>query len=458
MFFYYYKHKNMIMLIKKWTEKMIRLLLERAINIIVDRIILWPFYYPIILSMKKVKISKVSKSNGVGILAINTGRFRGDLESLARAGFEVYMMPYKWQTRIFYAYKDRKLKSQFRNPPVNSSIHRDRDRVRKYLSHLLELVFLKKNIDCIIGAGLFYNQDIDWGAAAVNIGRSYIVLHRENLVVSKAMHEHMKGGAKKLNKSGFVGTAIIFQNKVMKKIYDEYSGVDPSSIYALGSLRMDGFIKKINSKKISVKNERITLFSFFTSNVIPKNIFSDNFGWYKLHDDVHTSFVELAKENPSIEFVIKHKGVGWSRTEKLLQQLNASNVVNLKIYGEGYDAQTLILDSDIVTGFCSTSLLEASIANKPIIYPLFAEALDKKYSKFICFEERDNLFDVAGSNREYKELIIKRYYNPVILQSTRNSRKRQFEKYVSSVNTEAIDSYSEVIISITNNHKSKYTH
>ncbi len=157
----------MIMLIKKWTEKMIRLLLERAINIIVDRIILWPFYYPIILSMKKVKISKVSKSNGVGILAINTGRFRGDLESLARAGFEVYMMPYKWQTRIFYAYKDRKLKSQFRNPPVNSSIHRDRDRVRKYLSHLLELVFLKKNIDCIIGAGLFYNQDIDWGAAAV---------------------------------------------------------------------------------------------------------------------------------------------------------------------------------------------------------------------------------------------------------------------------------------------------
>ena len=53
----------MIMLIKKWTEKMIRLLLERAINIIVDRIILWPFYYPIILSMKKVKISNFTRAS-----------------------------------------------------------------------------------------------------------------------------------------------------------------------------------------------------------------------------------------------------------------------------------------------------------------------------------------------------------------------------------------------------------
>ena len=51
-------------------------------------------------------MDNISKSNGITLLAINHGRFRGDLEILTKSGFKVYKMPYRWQTRIFHAYRN----------------------------------------------------------------------------------------------------------------------------------------------------------------------------------------------------------------------------------------------------------------------------------------------------------------------------------------------------------------
>jgi hypothetical protein len=421
-------------------------LLEYIVNIAVDRIILWPFYYPIVFLMKEVKVGKARKNNGITLLAINSSRFRGDLEVLAQSGFKVYMMPYTWQTRVFYAYKDRKLKEQFKNPIKNSSIHMDRARVRRYLYYLLEKVFLKKNISCVIGAGLFYHQDIDWGAATVKAGRPYIVFHRENLVVNKDTYAYTVKRAKLLRKMGFVGTSIVFQNKVMKDIFDKHSGVSVNKIYALGATRMDQYIRDIKSKRKTLINGRITLFTFPVSSFFSLKR-NDNFGWHELHRGVHTSFVEIAKQNPEIEFVIKHKGVKWKETKALLSSLNALNIDNLKIYGElSYDTHKLILESDVVTGFCSTALLESAIAGKPIIYPLFAEANDKRYKDFICFSDALGMFDIANSIGEYKELIIKRVSNFKVSKTVMSLRERQFEKYVSSLKSDSAKKYSELII------------
>ena len=200
-------------------------ILEIITNIVVDRLMLWPFFYLIILSMKEVKGCKKHKSNGISLLALNSFRFRGDLEVLANSGFRVYSLSYKWQTRIFYAYKkkDRSSPKLFLNPPIDSSIYKDRIRIRKYLSLLLPLVIKNKRIDCVIGAGLFYNQDFDWGAAAKTAGCPYVVFHRENLIGSRARYLDLVKRAKFLKDFGFVGTSIVFHNKGMKKIFDKYS-------------------------------------------------------------------------------------------------------------------------------------------------------------------------------------------------------------------------------------------
>ncbi len=423
-------------------------LLEFIVNFIVNKIILWPFYLPIIFLLKEVKCTPLVKNNGITILAINPDRFRdGELESLARSGFSVLLMPYQWQTRVFYAYKDRSSKEQFKNPPENSSIYIDRIRLRRYLSYLLKAIYLKKNINCVIGAGLFYNQDFDWGAVSTSIGTPYIVLHRENLVLTKHIHEAAVYRAKSLRDTGFFGTSIVFHNKIMKNIYDKYSGISTNDIYALGSLRMDKYLNDIKGKKNKINNNCITLFSFNVTNSLRGYMGIENdFGWHKLHNDVHTSFVDLAIKNPKINFIIKHKGVKWSETESLLKSINALNLVNLKICGESFNAQELILKSDVVTGFCSTTLLEASVAGKPVIYPLFGEAQDESYKDFLCFENELDMFDVATSKDEYKDLLIKKMKQPKVSQEKMKLRRLNFDKYVSLLDSSAVKKHTELII------------
>jgi hypothetical protein len=320
---------------------------------------------------------------------------------------------------------------------------------------LLRAIYLKKNIDCVISAGIFYNQDFDWGAVSTSIGCPHIVFHRENLVLTRHVYAATVKRAKSLREIGFFGTSIVFHNKIMKSIYDEYSGISADKIYVLGSLRMDKYLYDIKSKKNKLNNNCITLFSFPPSVALRKDKeFKDDFGWYKLHNDVHTSFVELATKNPQIDFIIKHKGVGWSETESLLNSLNALNLVNLKIYGESFNAQELILKSDVVTGFCSTALLEAAIAGKPVVYPLFSEAQDKKYKDFLCFSDELTMFDVATSESQYKDLLIKKMKKPTVPQSIMRLRELNFEKYISPLDSSASKKYSELIINEVKNCKS----
>ena len=430
-------------------------LLEYIINFIINKSILWPFYCPIIHFMKEVEVDNRSKYNGITILALNFNRFRGDLKILARSGFRVLIMPYSWQTRVFYAYKDRgKLsKEEFQNPSQSSSIYKDRARLRKYLKKLLKKIFFKNNINCIITANIFYNQDFDWSAVAVDIGCPYIVFHRENLVVNDHMYLVESEYAKMLNRIGFVGGAIVFQNEIMKSIYDKYSGLDKGKVHALGSLRMDKYIHNVKSKKNKSNNGRVVLFTFPPNSAICGES-EKKFAWQKLHDDVHISFLELAIENPDVEFVIKHKGVGWEITKSLLTSINANvfNIDNLKIYGESSSqAQELILESDVITGFCTTALSEAAIAEKPIVYQLFAEASDEKYSDFLCFRDALDMFDVAKSKKEYKSLIMQRMQNPAISKKIMKFRELQFERHVSSLDSDALQKYSELIFSKVQN-------
>ena len=422
-----------------------KFILKTIINIAINKTILWPFYYPITYLMKEVKTSNISASNGITILALNQSRFRGDLEVLVESGFKVYKMPYRWQTRVFYAYKDIELRDDFLNPTIGSSIGIDRTRLRKYLSHLLRKVFRKKKIDCVISAGLFYNQDFDWGAATINTGCPYVVFHRENLVASKQRIELYKKAATKLKHIGFKGSAVIFQNSIMKNIFDKYSGIDPRNIYSFGSLRMDRYLSRIDDLNHKFRHNRITLFSFTRFNGLP----SSGINISMLYESVHTKFIELAIEHPDIEFVIKHKDVGNRDLLNLLDKNRAYNVKNLKIYGDDNSAQDLILSSDVVSSFCTTVLLEAAVARKPIIFPLFYEANDLKRNNSLCFDDICKLCTIVNSDIDYKHAIMHEYQNIDTTEIDMPYRVEQFEKYVSSINKDSTRKYTELLKSLT---------
>ena len=100
-----------------------------------------------------------------------------------------------------------------------------------------------------------------------------------------------------------------------------------------------------------------------------------------------------------------------------------------------------------MTGFGSTTMLEAAIARKPVIFPLFAEASSEKYKDLVCFSDSLKMFTLAKSSNEYKELLIQRLEGYKVSEEVMRLRKEQFSKYVSSLDAGATQRYLELIIS-----------
>jgi hypothetical protein len=427
----------------KFIDKPFRMVLEYIINYLVDHIIIWPFY---VFIRYRMHIIRPLNSNGISILALNVERFRGDLESLSENGFTIFKMPYAWQTRIFYAYKDRDdTDNFFLQKTDNKRIKKDRTRVRKYIKKLLKKIFSTMEIDCTIGANLFYNQDIDWGSVSSDLGYPYIVLHRENLVVNDNFYDIFIERAKKLKIIGFSGDSIVFHNNVVSDIYKEYSGVPCEKIHAFGAIRMDSFISKINTGYQSsfLNNKKVVTFFYFHPRA---GILSEkDFGFYNLHDHVLSSFILLAKSNPGIEFIIKHKGLRWEKAQPILDNLQADCINNLNISGPEDNAQEIIFKSTVITGFCSTAVLESAIAAKPIVFPLFDEALENEYISFLCFKDCLNMFDIARSVNEYSSLIMKRLEYNVVDNDVMKLRRTKFEELVSPLSGDASKKYRKLI-------------
>jgi len=177
-------------------------------------------------------------------------------------------------------------------------------------------------------------------------------------------------------------------------------------------------------------------------------------GWYDLYENTHIAIAELALENADVDFYIKVK---WDNTWissiiKLLGQngLSSDDMKNLHIVID-VDPNDLILNSVIVCGFASTVLLEAAIANKCVVMPLFDEAARAESRETIFFSDRLEIFDIAHSKDELKDIIVNRLNGYVPDNEIVKKRISSFEEYVSSCDANATDKYvnniSEVIMS-----------
>lgn len=438
----------------------IRKIVGLLINLIIDLNIVYPIAVIISLSLKKVP-NGTAILNGKTILALNPARFRGDLEALAEQGFTVYKMPFSWQGRFLHAYRQLDTSYEFNNPQIDSSLYKDRIRLQNYLQKLLAKLFADHKIDCIIGAAMYYKQDIDWGQAAEKLGFPYIVLHRENLVASKGSHEFVVDVLRRVGTFG--GAHIVTHNENMKSAIVESQFAPAERISALGAQRMDNWIARINAyvQQAPVKNHRITLFSFIPSAGLSPSISFDRtqgVTWGRLYEDMHLTFIEIAHENPDIEVVIKPKwGENWSADIKQIAVdagLDPEKMPNLKI-DDTLDAQDLILHSDVISGWVSTTMLEGCIAKKPVVFPLFDEAAQPEFQKFVYFYDALEMFQVARSKEEYKQMIMDEYRQSSVTEEMMTVRKLNFERHVSSVDADAAQKYTRLIAELCEQYQQK---
>lgn len=306
------------------------------------------------------------------LLALSPEQFRGDLEVLARTGaFRVLRLPAAWQVRIVRAFAvDHLPGADFHMPPANGAVARGRAACREFLGRFLPELFARLGVDAVIGANNRFQVDADWGITARTLGCPYVVLFREGLLISPVVYDKVVARQRAMGR--FQGDHIVVHNAISKRMYVESGYATAPQVTVAGVLRMDDFIERIREGKGAGRHRRVAFFPFGSHLAILGLDSGSN-----LFTSAHQAFVRTARDNPDIHFVIKpkarHLAARWRDDfDRAMAEgdLRPGAIANLEITSEP-DAQDLILRSDVICGFDSTTILEAALAGRPVVVPYF---------------------------------------------------------------------------------------
>ena len=105
------------------------------------------------------------------------------------------------------------------------------------------------------------------------------------------------------------------------------------------------------------------------------------------------------------------------------------------------DPHELIRQSAVVIAFQSTTMLEAALAARPVVVPLFAEALRADHQPYLRFRDAYHLFLTAGSADKMKALVQQSLQTPRLAEEGLDEKRDLFEKYVSKLSADSLSRY-----------------
>ena len=401
------------------------------------------------------------------LLFLTSERFRGDLDALRETGaFRLAQLPRQTHLRLlglFYGSTRPEFARRKSGIVMTAGDATRRANAHSFLASLLHLVFKRVEVAAVISPAVYYWQDQEIGEIAESIGYPYVVFHRENFVDTPAQK---KAVAEALKKTGrFTGSRVVLQNRAMATCFIEAGIVDPNAISVLGTMRMDKFVRQAKAGTLVNRTgkRRVTLFSFpqiaglYGRSVPMFSVAGLREGFVELFDQAHVVIAKLAIEHPEIDFVIKTKWLGqWvEAVDAALGRhgIERRSIQNLDLRHD-LDPHQLIADSDVICSFGSTTLLEAAIAKKPIIVPLFAEAADPSLQPYVHFLDRlPELFTVARSPSEFGQLIVESLSRLDIDQTCMKARWKAFNESVSDTSGDATPRYVHELKNIIDGHR-----
>ena len=416
------------------------------------------------------QLSPVSQK--INCLALCPERFRGDLEVLEGTGkYQVCRFP----TKALYSLNSIFLlnpedpggnysKADYFHSKPGSTFDLQYQRVYRLFKRIVPAITAKLKINLVLMPNFTMPHFECFGIVAREIGIAFVALHREGLMSAEGAVERDFLWAKWAGH--FRGTGMIVHTELQREALVRAGYIHADRIVAAGCLRMDQYLRDLkNHEKTQPTTEStkestgksIVLFSFSPgTGLVGMQGFEhvSNFpqdrttGFWRLFHEVHKAFIEAASMVPDSKFVIKTKwGANWFDEVSAIrdQVLEGRDLPNLTVTDAG-NAHEMILRADVVTSFGSTTLLEAVIADKPVILPMFAEASEKEYEKFVFFRRETEVFDVAYSEAEYLEKICHslKSENPTE-EKKRERRLELFDKYLSNPDGQATQRYHRAL-------------
>ncbi|GJL54493.1 MAG: hypothetical protein NPIRA02_16250 [Nitrospirales bacterium] len=357
----------------------------------------------------------------VKLLVLNCERFMPDLKELSRhCDIELVSLPSNVQHLVNAIFlsgigditnsdPDAYLRAE------NVRIQEARQGLNAFLQRLLPCLARKNHIDAIITCAFYYGQDREWESAAPKAGIPFFCLHKENMK-DEPVHQStiVRYQARHFQ---FTGTRLFVYNNHEASLIEQAGVCESTRIETVGALRLDSLFSDIQRGLYQNPGRQVVLFSFhhYVGLLQPtqsNGFFSDDphEGFVEYFALVHAAIAELACEYSDIRFHIKPKWGGhWiERIKDSIQRktkIDPESLPNLTISLD-VTAQELIKNSAVVIGINSTTLLEAKLARRPVIIPLFAEAAGKYFRDHVYFKKYFETFRVAHSPEEMKYAII----------------------------------------------------
>jgi hypothetical protein len=443
----------------------------------------------IIKGIKSKHKSPISNSGKITILALNVNKYRGDPECLSQVNnFRILTIDNNtWQTMLVYDFMKKKISPDaFINAEDDSDIGRCRNKINVFFDGFISALLKLIRIDCVITAHNRYLEDLPWVMHFEKKGIPHICLYREGTLSFDRAYDGVtcRNGRFK----GYPVTHLIVQSQVLRKSFVESGFVTEGQVSVCGALRMDNLLKQVNAgkggptSKYEKRRKRVILFyisykmSLFGKEKLTEfeKIYGSKYSYaeviwphrFDLFRDLHISIIRLAQKLPDVDFVIKpkrsymnKKNVSWDKYLGIVNEMGV-DFSKLKNYTIEPDANIhdLILNGDVFIALQTSSVLEAAIAGKPVIFPLFYNYKETKNFNDFSYRNHIDLFDVAESAEELEALIIKTLENPKIDNKTVEGRRELFKEWYSDLDGVALKKYSEIIEKFVASAKVKNQH
>jgi hypothetical protein len=403
---------------------------------------------------RKPSANPVATDAPLRILALYHPGFRGDLEALADSGeAEVYLFPDAWQTRLVLAFYGPGYRNRdVMNPASGSRSERAKRALSAFYARIAGAYFELRPCDCVISFHIRIPADVDFGRAVKALNIPYCTIYREGLIASSARVErHMRLFFERLG--GFQGDHFLVHNVSARDfcVTEGYSHAQQT--WALGCMRMDGFLRDVAAGAYadSTRHGTATLFpvSQHFATREDKETFLREFygalvGFFADHPEyrliIKPKPKQLDNERAQLEAALAGTGLDWRQLDNV--QFNAE-----------LDAHEALRNSDVVIGLNSTVMLEAGVAGKPVVTPMFAVLEHDGAREAVRFTDTHPYFDVARDGAALRELLETRMENPVVDDAAMTGRRAMFEKYVTALDGNALGRHIDFLRALVNERK-----
>ena len=190
-----------------------------------------------------------SPLNKITILALDKGRYRGDLDVLSSHNglrvLSVGQRPFGWLIKLFY---DELNILRYINAEKNSIDANNHKEAYNFIYEFLRRLYRYVSVDCVTTVNYRYLEDYNITKASESLGVPFIMLYRECLLSSDIMYEKTFYRTKNFFEK-FTGSQIIVHNNKCKQMFVDSKYASSDNVSVAGALRMDKFLKLIKDNE-----------------------------------------------------------------------------------------------------------------------------------------------------------------------------------------------------------------